>query len=555
MWKKRDETITTIEQARLAKLGISSMEVLEQWKKKGDEDAYSLPGFEKFKEILYRYVNGPIYIIGDYDVDGITATAIFLWTLHWLGFKNFRFMIPHRCRDGYGMKKEMVDRIKEANALIITFDNGIAAHEAIRYAKEKGHTVICTDHHEPVKTDDTVMIPRADLVMDPMVIPGTWDFDGYCGAGIAYKIARKLLREMKGRHLLLLPLAAIGTLCDQMMIREENYYIVRTGLAALNRFDDETKYKNYILPGIRAVKKAMRINVWNSYAALFQAGPAINAQEKMNDGGASTPVSLFLEPNPYNCALLAEKLVEVNDQRKAVVADVMEHYGKEPERGSDGRILYPIIEVVDNCPEGIAGIIAGKLLEKYQVPVGIFTRSADAEVLKGSFRSPEGFHIMNLLNECREMFEACGGHAAAAGASVKKENFEKMKQMLRDKAPKGLDFKKEDLYDIEINNKDIVSAIMENRKAEPFGNGNEDLIFKIRGFVPMKMYGEWKKEIKGNGIKIRSEFSDAIGFNIPDMVDITGPEPLTLYGNISFNVFNGKTTPQIMMLGVEKDNR
>lgn len=546
IWEKRDTSVTTIEEAHNKKLGISSKDALSEWVKKGKDDKYFLPGTEAFTELLYRYKNRPVYIMGDYDVDGICATCILKLTLKWLGFANVKHRIPKRFSEGYGMNRAMVDEIKEDDALIITVDNGIAAMDVVSYAKSKGHAVIVTDHHEPVKTEDSVVIPRADLVIDPKAFPGLTRFDGYCGAGIAYKLARHLLKGIKGRHLALLPLAALATACDQMPIREENYYLLKMGLQIMNQYGQT----DLVPKGLRALGEVAGITHWTEDKFTFNVGPMLNSKERMSDGGADDAIELLECGDLYQCRLMAEKVKETNEQRKKMVSAAVEGLSGGIEKNDDGSVVFPLIRYLSACSEGIIGIIAGQLLDKYGVPAGVFTDAKETDLYKGSFRSTDDFDIMSLLIKHRDMFEACGGHAAAAGASVKKEKFDSMVKAMQKSASSVKLSEKKNLYDVEIDNADIRQAIEENGAYAPFGQGNEDLIFKIVNFCPEKRFGEWKKTLKGNGFKLSSKYSDAIGFNLTDVPEITSSSPVTIYGHISMNVFNGKETPQIMILDI-----
>lgn len=543
IWKKRYDGVNTITDSHLERLGISDKNTLLLWIKMGRDDEYLLPGTEAFTRLLYKHKNCPIRIWGDYDADGILATFILEQTLAWLGFTDVGRRIPKRCSEGYGMNMAMVDELPEEHCLIITVDNGIAAPEVVAYAKAKGHTVVVTDHHEPVKTEDSVIIPKADLVIDPKAYPGLMQFDGYCGAGIAYKLARHLLKGIKGRHLALLPLAALATVCDQMPIREENYYFLKTGLQVMNRYGQT----DLIPKGLRAMGDVMGITVWDEGKFGFQTGPMINSAERMNDGGADSVVALLENDDLYQCRVQAEELKKTNQARKEAVASAVEGLSEETEKRADGSVVFPLVKYLPGCSEGIIGIIAGKMQEKLGVPVGVFTDAEETGLYKGSFRSTDGFDIMDLLNKHRSMFEACGGHAAAAGVSVRREQFDSMVEKLHDSASGTRLAEKENLYDAEIDNRDIEPAIAENEFFAPFGQGNEDPVVKVVGFCV-----ESKRSLKSNGIKLHSQHSDAIGFNLPfDISEIPEGAVITIYGHISMNVYNGKSTPQIMIIDIE----
>ena len=292
MWKIRDASVASISEAHLRKLGITSEEEIEKWLKRGRENRYRLPGTEKFEEIVSRFKYRPVYIDGDYDVDGIAATAILCLSLKWRGFTDVRYRIPKRFTEGYGMNKNMIDEIKEENVLIITVDNGIAAPDVVAYAREKGHTVIVTDHHEPAEDGGNILVPKADLVIDPKAFPGLSDYDGYCGAGIAYKLARHMLMNIPMKHLSLLTLAALGTACDQMPIREENFFILKTGLQVMN----SAACASLVPAGLNALMGAMGISVWTeSHPTSVGRGT-----ERPIGSPASNSPLLFTSAKPRN---------------------------------------------------------------------------------------------------------------------------------------------------------------------------------------------------------------------------------------------------------------
>lgn len=546
-WKERFKGVRSITEAHLKKLGAESFEQVKEWEKKGKEDTYWISGVKQFCDILWKSRNRVIYIIGDYDVDGICATAILYLALTWLRF-FVKYIIPRRFSQGYGMKKEMIDQITEENVLIITVDNGIAAADVVAYAKEKGHTIIVTDHHEPVKTDEEIRIPNSDLVIDPKIMPGLADFDGYCGAGIAYKLARALLKDLKGMHIYLLPLAALGTVCDQMPLTEENFYFVKAGLQILNYYNGEGGRPNYVLPGIRALAQVLNIPVWNITKMGFHAGPTINSGERTKDGKAGDVVRMLTSGSTYDAMATAEELKELNDLRKKMVADAVEKIIRDAELDENGCPRCPIIKYVPSISEGIIGIIASKLVDYYALPAAVFTESAkDPEMLKGSFRTVEGFSIIDLLRKCDGALAGYGGHAGAAGAAVEKNRFAAMKKALQDEA-EGFGAADTDTryYDYEIDNSSITSAIEENERFAP-----SDLVFKIVNFVPEQRYGEWKRELKGNGVKFWSRYSEAVGFNLENVPDVDTVASLTLYGSITMNTYNGKSTPQIIVTDIE----
>ena len=543
IWKKRSET-NSIRDAHLAAMGIRSTDEINDWYKKARAGRYRIDGIKKVCDVIRMFAGGYIYIFGDYDADGICATSILYRAFRWYGCRNVFYRLPHRFTEGYGMSKAMVDEIEHPNSLIITVDNGIATHEVIDYAKAKGYTVIVTDHHEPVVEDGKVVLPNADIVIDPKAIPGSADFDGYCGAGLAYRIAKELLKD-DSRTNLLVPTAAIATVCDQMKIVEENYFLVRDGLAKLNM------KPAVCVPGLNILGNVLGIGFWDSTAFGFSAGPAINAPERMKDGEANLCVRLLISDDVRECQSLALMLNRYNEERKKTVKEAA---AKTAEAVDADNVPYPLIAYIPDISEGIIGIVAGKLAEKFGVPAGVFTGEPGSDILKGSFRTVPGYNIKKHLDMCGEYFTAYGGHADAAGASVKRDMFDKMRTAMISVSERPAETEADNVgyYDVDIENKDITSALLENEKFQPFGNGNRNLIFRISGFRVLPNFGEIKKHIAGNGIKLHSAYSDAIGFGLWDLGEkIDRTMDLTLYGEIAYNRFNGKVMRQITIFDIE----
>lgn len=550
-----------IKEAHLRKLGLNSTEEINDWFRKSNNNDYWIKPMNDIIDLLNKFKDKTIYVLGDYDVDGITATSIMFLALRWAGFKNINFRIPTR-GEGFGVSTNIIEEIyenisnkgiKTNDVLLFTVDNGIAAIEAISKAKEYGFTVIVTDHHEPCIVKDKVVLPNADIIFDAVAIEKTADFSGYCGAANAYKVAKALLNKDQ-RINYLTPLAMIATFADVMTLREENYVIAYKGLKMLN----EQIQNN--LPSLQAMAKIFGITHWTASTIGFAIAPAINALERVEDGAAKFGVHLLTCEDKERCLDLALKLKDYNEIRKelTIKATAKAETIIASEHSNENNIAYPIIINIPDTKLGIVGIIAGKLQEKYGLPVGVFTETENGE-LKGSFRSPEGYNIKDHLDLCAEYFLVCGGHSQAAGASLLKENFDTMKNEMQKTAFKTIKPLDQDIfyYDVEIKNEDLISAIKENERFQPLGNGNEDLIFKITDFDVIPDYGGYKKAMRNNGVKLKSLTSTAVGFGLWDKVnDVNGPCKLTLYGYIANNYWqkqNGDITitPQIQFLELE----
>lgn len=237
-----------------------------------------------------QFQNKKITVIGDYDADGVTGTSILTMGLKEYGFTNVSYRIPRRISEGFGISDSIIDEINEG--LIITCDNGIAGLSAIKKAKEKGLSVIVIDHHSPVVIDDQTILPDADHIIDPHAIPGSADFNGYCGAGLAYKFICALFDGNKQITQKYLGLAAIGTVADVMQLREENYVLVRNGLKALTIPTLCTKGLQALLSVLNLYKDIKSSDI------AYRIGPTINSASRMNDAGATSAVELLTYDGP-----------------------------------------------------------------------------------------------------------------------------------------------------------------------------------------------------------------------------------------------------------------
>lgn len=549
---KRDNC-QTIEECNLKKFNLDEIGDLKSWFIKSNQNNYKIKNIEKIIKKINEYKEKPVFILGDYDADGVTSMSIIYLALK---FKNFSYVdcIAPRRDEGFGLNKDMVNKkglkannlgFKCKDCLIITVDNGIAQLDTIEYAKQLGFSVIVTDHHLPVVEEGNKKLPNADYIINPNAIENSSDFNGYCGAGLAYKLAFELLADDKRKYLLR-SIAAIGTICDQMSLVEENYVIVNNALYDLNN------KINTQLPVFKALSEIFNIAKWDSSTIGFTIGPAINALERVENGACLIGVKLLTCFNYDKCLQYAIRLKKYNEKRKYLTQVAMKKADEilEKEEISD----KPIVICIPGIKEGLIGIIAGRICEKYKLPVGVFTDGKD-DILKGSFRSIEGFNIIDLLNKSGELFETYGGHEGAAGASILANNFSAMKESL---LKNSIEIEKEstDLYyyDLEIDNKDIIHAIEENERFEPFGMGHEEVKFKINNFFLEPDYGDLIKEMKGNSVRLKSTYSKAIGFSLLDLAkdNIKNPGNLTVYGSIQYNYWKKDDgdiiiNPQIIM--------
>lgn len=440
-----------------------------------------------------------VRIIGDYDIDGVCAAYILLRGLRFCGAK-VDTVIPHRIRDGYGLNDHLIEEAHQDGVdTIITCDNGIAAAEQIVYAKELGMSVIVTDHHEvPYEvTEDgkrKEILPPAEAVIDPKQERCEYPFDGICGAVVAYKFVQVLteeaLRQMprlaeagagqaeRGnaknmeaarRDLLaeLLEFAAFATVGDVMELRDENRILVKYGLR------QTAHTKNLGLKALLEVN-GLQDKPLSAYHIGFVLGPCLNATGRLDT--AKKALQMFESRDFAQAVTIAGELKELNDSRKEMTRQGAEQAAAMIESGplKNDRVL---VVYLPDCHESLAGIIAGRIKEKYHKPVFVLTKGEEG--VKGSGRSIETYHMYEELTLCRHLFTRYGGHKMAAGLSMPEENIEELRQTLnRNCRLSDEDFIEKILIDVPMPLSYIrMDFVRQLQVLEPFGNGNPKPVF------------------------------------------------------------------------------
>ena len=387
-------------------------------------DAGKMEGLKEAARLLDQKMKEgkKIKIIGDYDVDGVMSSYILYHGIRLLGgMAGCR--IPHRVYDGYGMRDYMAqEAFDEGYDTILTCDNGISAVSAVEKAKELGLTVIITDHHEVPKEGGEEELPPADVIVNPKQEKCGYPFSGLCGAGIAYKLMSYLFRQ-SGRtdcEEELLPFAAIATVCDVVPLLDENRVIVKNGLEYLNHNQKNT--------GLQFLIEALQFGrEINSGDLGFRIGPCINAAGRLGD--AVRGLELLMETDKKAAAEKAGELVALNEERKEYTAEATKRAVGQIE--SQGFLKKPVFVLfVEGCHESVAGIVAGRIREKYYRPTLILTESRNG--LKGSARSIPGYHMQKELSKCKSLLTEFGGHAMAAGFSLPRENLESLNLALQE---------------------------------------------------------------------------------------------------------------------------
>lgn len=543
-WKKRGAE-KTIEEVFLRNIGAKSLNDINMWFKKSYNHEYCVDMMKEAASFAKTFKDKRVTIVGDYDGDGVTSTAILYLGLKRAGFIDVRYRIPKRFSEGYGISSNIIDEIE--CGLVITCDNGISQIEAISKAKDKGLSVIIIDHHLPLVIDGNTTLPPADFIIDPNAIPDSADFNGYCGAGLSYKFIQEML-DYDNFHYLLLGFACIGTITDVMELREENYVFVRNGL---NKLTDA----RFCTSGLYALISACNLTKYIQASDIgFKIGPTLNAASRMSDEGAMEAVKLLTYNGPYPEAVrMAERLLSVNEDRKSAKKEAL----KRAHEVIDEECLYgeiPLVVYVPGISEGIIGIIAGNLCEEYNVPTIVLSDSEDG-CLKGSARSCGNYNIKDELDKCSSLLLKYGGHSGAAGLSLFPEKLAEFKNALQINSTGFSTEAGRDLYyDIEISANELPKVVESLHKFAPFGEGNEDIVFKVNNFSVVPRYGAYKKLLGADEsiIKMYSADAVAIGFDMASRFDkIEQPKNLNLIGTLSVNYFNGSCDNQIEFVDFE----
>ncbi len=433
-----------------------------------------------------------IRIIGDYDIDGVCSAYILKKGLS-VCDAFVDTTIPHRIHDGYGLNEQLIEQAyQDGIDTIITCDNGIAAYEQIVYANQLGLTVVITDHHEvPFEEQEgekrVYLSPPAAAVINPKQETCSYPYKSICGAVVAYKFVQFLLESMgKDNHILteLLEFAAIATIGDVMPILDENRIIVKYGLASM------IHTKNKGLKALISVN-GLADKVLSPHHVGFVLGPCLNATGRLDT--ASRALQLFEATKDAEAAMIAADLKAINDSRKDMTEKGVEKAIQQIEGATQKKDKVLIIYLPD-CHESLAGIIAGRIRERYHRPTFVLTRGAEG--IKGSGRSIEAYHMYEEMSKHKELFEKYGGHKLAAGLSLKEENVELFRQLMnKDTMLTESDFVEKIQIDIPMPLRFATKEFTEELSLlEPFGVGNQKPLFAQKNvkFLSGRILGQNK---------------------------------------------------------------
>ena len=511
---------------------------------------WKMKDMERAVQILQKKITQKkkIRIIGDYDIDGVTATCILLKGLKRLN-ANVDTYIPDRVKDGYGMHEQLIDKaLEDGIDTILTCDNGIAAAAEIEYAKKEGLTVIVTDHHDiPFRdTEDgrIWILPKADAVVNPKQNDCLYPNKNICGAVVAWKLIWALYERLgidSDEIWDFLELAAIATVGDVMDLQGENRIIVKEGLKKLS----STSFEG--MKALICVNNLEGAEI-TAYHVGFVIGPCINASGRLDTAARS--LELLLADNMEDAMKLADDLYDLNQSRKAMTEQGKEQAIQSIEENNLGKDRVLVVYLPD-CHESLAGIIAGRIREAYNKPVFVLTKGADG--VKGSGRSIEAYSMYEELVKCSDLLTQFGGHPMAAGLSMEEKNVELFRRRLNDNCTlTEQDLIPKIMIDVPMPISYLSKKLTEQLKVlEPFGKGNSKPLFAQKNLraVGIRVLGRNRNVAKmllidENGIKMDAVyFGEAQEF--VDFVQAHDTISVTYYPEI--NVFQGRENLQVVI--------
>jgi single-stranded-DNA-specific exonuclease len=488
----------------------------------------------------------PMMVAGDYDADGVTSTSAFVRGLEELGAEVV-FDIPDRKNDGYGLSKRAVkEAYDEGIRLIITCDNGIAAVEAVDYAKSLGVDVIVTDHHEPQD-----VLPKAFAIVNPKQKDCPYVTKELAGCGVVFKVLQGLNQFINGdikKAEKYLDIVCIGTIADVMKLVGENRTIVKFGLERLA----VTKKR-----GLQSLLRILKLDDKEEISTRdigWSVGPVLNAVGRLYNAGLA--VELLTTRSKRKSWRLAKRLDEINKERQKLTAEwtkkIVEHIDKDATLLNQNVMMVPFGEDV---PEGLVGLIAGKLKERYARPVILLVKDhKDKAKWKGSGRSVNGYDMFESISAHKDLLDKFGGHQAACGISLLDKNLKKLRQELNDNYDVDSDELVPKLFiDYEIEPECItLDFAYDIDKMKPFGAGNMEPLFMLRDvFVQFpKAIGSKQNHLKFVG-EANDERLDMIGWSMYEKWDSLGkPRALDVAFRAGLNTWNGNTKVQLEIVDI-----
>ncbi|HBT64627.1 MAG TPA: single-stranded-DNA-specific exonuclease RecJ [Ruminococcaceae bacterium] len=532
--------------AALYKAGIRSLEKAKEYLSGDTLHSPSLiRNIELATNIIWDHIyqHNKICVFGDYDADGITASAIMFLALKRLG-ANVSVRLPDRIEEGYGISKKAIDdQIDVGARLFITVDNGIRAVEETAYIKTCGCDIVILDHHEPGET-----LPEADALID-LHIPGeTYPFIELTGAALAWKVAHYMLEQVSEHDyaMSLVDLAAMGTIGDVAPLHDENRVIVKRAIKRM-------RHCMYDRPGVAALMKDMEHITAEDIA--FRLAPCLNASGRLNSRGAELPLILLLEDNPKIAQTLAERVNAENERRKKLQAYCYEQIRTEAvKRIANGEKV--LVLLAENAPCGVAGLLAGNLKEEFNRPAIVLCTKKDLSGQKlwtGSARSIDAFHMLKAIESCGKLLYKFGGHRLAAGISMLPEDalLEQFREAMNQQASEldKKDLEQSICWDIELSQEELTDDLYAGlEELEPFGAGAPKPVI----LMPVSLSEDKSHDLIGQNrehLKLYTKDFSLIGFSLADKyIRCKLPQKISVVGCPSKNNYRGQSYKQITIL-------
>ena len=532
--------------AALCKAGIRTLGEAEEHLNGDTVHSPSLiRNIEAATDVIWKHIysRSRICVFGDYDADGIAASAVMFLAIKRLG-GNVSVRLPDRIGEGYGISIKAVDeQIELGTQLFITVDNGVKSVEETAHVKKAGCDIVILDHHEP---EDS--LPEADALID-LHIPGeTYPCTELTGSGLAWKIAHYMLEQMSEHEyaMSLVDLAAIGTIGDVAPLRGENRVIVKRAIKRM-------RHCMYDRLGVSTLMKDMAHITAEDIA--FRLAPCLNASGRLNARGAELPLILLLEDNPCIAQSLADKVNAENERRKKVQAECYAKIREKAEqRIADGDKVLVLLS--ETAPSGVAGLLAGNLKEEFNRPAIVLCPKQDlsGETLwTGSARSIAAFHMLNAIRACSGMLCKYGGHSLAAGVSmIPDEKLLEQFRMEMNRQAEALDEKAFEQYvswDIQLSEDQLTDELYEELEAlEPFGTGAPKPVVRM----PVRLSEGKSHDLIGKNhehVKFYTAGFSLIGFSLAEKyIRCNLPQTLSVVGCPSKNNYRGHSYKQITIL-------
>ena len=501
-------------------------------------DPFSIPDMHLAVNRVYKALlsGEKIAIYGDFDVDGITATALLVQGLGELGGDVVPY-IPHRMQEGYGLRIPALEKLRNQGVtLVITVDTGITAFAEIEKARKMGMEILVTDHHVPLNE-----LPPASIIVDPKRTDSTCPFKEFAGVGVAFKLLEGLLSGSRRDDLLnnSLELVTLGTITDMSPLVSENRHWVKSGLHLLNR----TRRVGLVeLMNVANIEKSRLTAETISY----QIGPRLNSAGRLDDAGTS--YQLLVTQDRAQARILATNLEEKNRERQRLVAETYDKARRQILEDGADRVILMASDA--DYPPGVIGLVAGRLADEFYRPVILFKIGED--VCRGSARSIPEFDLMEALKSCHHLLTRYGGHARAAGFNIHTRDMQQLQKRLRSLAEEqltGLDLRPHIDIDAEVSLSAFAGGTFEEmRQLEPFGMGNPIPVFLSRKaeVVEQKLVGSQNDHIK---LKLRQDgiVWDTMGFRMGNYLGELARHIDIVY-SVEVDNFNGKGQLRLNLL-------